>query len=229
MAIFELDAIKRDTHGSAAARRLRNKENMVPAVIYGGDSTPESISLNHDKIVVALSHEAFYSHVLTLNVDGKSEKVVIKALQRHPYKSKVLHADFLRVKANEKLIMNIPLHFKGAEEAPGAKEQNGVITHHINDVEVSCLPANLPEFIDVDISQMKLDDVLHLSHLKLPKGVEIVALGLGEDHDGPVVSIHEPRAAEEEPSEATAEGENDAKAEGTNAAKNEKSAEEKKD
>ncbi len=200
MAIsFELEAQVRQDKGKGASRRLR-RTDLVPAVLYGAGKEATPLQLDHNKVVTALQNEAFYTHILTLHVDKQPEKVILKDLQRHPYKPRIMHMDFLRIKADEKLKMHVPLHFIGAEKAPGVKE-GGNVSHLISDVEVSCLPANLPEFIEVDISGMKVDQLLHLSELKLPKGVELVALNHG--HDLPVASIHLPRA-EETPTAAAA-------------------------
>jgi large subunit ribosomal protein L25 len=201
---FELEAEVRSDIGKGASRRLRHT-NMVPGVVYGADQDPVSLTFNHDKVKTALANEAFYSHILTLKIGKKVEKVILKDVQRDPARPRVAHLDFLRIKADQKLHMHIPLHFIGEENAPGAKE-GGVFSHTMSDVEVSCLPANLPEFIEVDVSGMALNDVLHLTDLKLPKGVELVAFAHGsEGHDHPVVSIHIPRIIEEEVVEAAAE------------------------
>jgi large subunit ribosomal protein L25 len=194
---FELDAQVRDDMGKGASRRLRHA-NKVPAIVYGGGEEAVALTLDHNKTMNALSHEAFYSHILTLKINDKSEKVILKALQRHPAKPRISHIDFLRIRADQKLHMNIPLHFMGEEKALGV-EKGGAISHLISDVEVSCLPADLPEFIEVDVSNVDLDQTLHLSDLVLPKGVELLAFSHGvEDHDIPVVSIHIPRMMEEE-------------------------------
>lgn len=204
---FELDAEVRENIGRGASRRLRVADK-VPAVVYGAGEKPVSLVLDHNKTMHALSHEAFYSHILTINIGKKSEKVILKAMQRHPAKPRILHMDFLRVRADQKLHMHIPLHFKGEELAPGVKE-GGIFSHVISDIEVACLPADLPEFIEVDVSNMALNDVLHLTNIKLPKGVDIVALAQGvEGHDAPVVSLHVPKIIEEEVVEAASvEGE----------------------
>ncbi len=206
---FEFDAETRKDVGKGASRRLRHA-NLVPAVVYGGGEEAASLTLNHDKVVVALKQEAFYSHILTLKTAKKSERVVLKAVQRHPAEPRVLHIDFLRVRADQKLHMHIPLHFLGEEDAPGVKE-GGAFSHIMSDVEVSCLPDNLPEYIEVDLSNMALDQVIHLSDIKLPKGVELIAFAHGvEGHDLPVVTLHIPRIVEEEvitdAEEVTAEG-----------------------
>jgi large subunit ribosomal protein L25 len=204
---FELDAAVRIDIGKGASRRLRHA-NKVPAIIYGAGQAPVSLTLDHNKVSHALSHESFYSHILNLKIDSQGEQVILKAVQRDPAHPRINHIDFLRVRADQKLTMHVPLHFIGDEEAPGLGE-GGVVYHAISDVEISCLPANLPEFIEVHTSAMKLDETLHLSDLKLPEGVELVAFSHGvEGHDLPVVSIHKPRIIEEEVVEApAAEGE----------------------
>jgi large subunit ribosomal protein L25 len=194
---FELEADVRHDIGKGASRRLRHA-NKVPAVVYGAGQDAVSLTLDHNKVINALSHEAFYSHILTLKVDKKAEQVILKDIQRDPANPRVHHIDFLRVRADQKLHMHVPLHFIGDEKAPGLSE-GGVIHHAITDVEVSCLPANLPEFLEIDTSGMHLDETLHLSNIKLPEGVEIVALSHGaEGHDLPIVSIHKPRMIEDE-------------------------------
>ncbi len=194
---FEIDAEMRNDIGKGASRRLRHA-NKVPAIVYGAGEPAVSLTLDHSKIFQSLANEAFYSRILTLKISGKSEKVILKAMQRNPAKPRIAHMDFLRVRADQKLHMHVPLHFVGAEGAPGIKE-GGAFSHHVSDVEVSCLPADLPEFIEVDLSQFVLDQSMHLSELKLPKGVELVALAHGvEGHDSSVVSLHVPRVIEEE-------------------------------
>lgn len=193
---FELEAQHRNDAGRGASRRLRQNEQL-PAIVYGAGEAPVSLVLDHRKVVLALSHEAFYSRILSLKINGKSEKVILKAVQRHPAKPRVLHMDFLRIRADQKLHMHIPLHFIGEDKSP-ALEEGGVFSHGMNDVEVVCLPKDLPEFIEVDVSNMQLNDVVHLSHLKLPHGVELAAFAHGvEGHDLSVVSIHIPRIVEE--------------------------------
>lgn len=194
---FELIAEKRHTSGTGASRRLRRISNQVPAIIYGAGKTPLPIILSHDKFSNALKNQAFYSHILTLKVDGNQEKVVLKALQRHPAKPQILHADFLRVSATEKLTLQIPLHFVHEDTAPGVKIGGGVVSRLLNEVEVRCLPADLPEFIEVDLGGLELDQSVHLSQLQVPPGVELVAL-LHED-DKAVVSVHLPHVMKEEP------------------------------
>ena len=202
---FELAAEVRQDVGKGASRRLRHA-NKVPAIIYGADQAPVSLTLNHDHVVTSLANEAFYSHILTIKTGSNSEKVILKDVQRNPAKPRVMHIDFLRIRADQELHMHIPLHFIGEDKAPGLKE-GGVFSHVVSDVEVACLPASLPEFIEVDVSHMTLDQTLHLSEIKLPKDVRLTAFAHGvEGHDLPVISIHVPRIVEEEtPVEAAAE------------------------
>jgi large subunit ribosomal protein L25 len=190
---FEIEAVVRHDMGKGASRRLRRNEK-VPGVIYGGGKAAVSLTFEHKSLSKALQNEAFYSHILTLKTGTDSERVILKDVQRHPFKPRITHADFQRVRADEKLHMHVPLHFIGADEAPGAKA-GGLISHIENDAEISCLPDDLPEFLAVDISHMELDSILHLSDIKLPKGVELVALA--HENDKPVVSIHLPRVEEE--------------------------------
>lgn len=210
---FELNATIRSNVGKGASRRLR-RDDKVPAIIYGAHSAPQTISLEHNKINKALENEAFYTKILTLNVDGKSEKVVLKSLQRHPYKSKIAHVDFQRISATEKIIMRIPFHFVGADIAPGVKQAGGIVSHLMSQVEIRCLPADLPEFIEVDLSKLELNQTIHLSNLVLPKNVEIIALTHKEDK--PVATVYIPAAVEEEVAAPTVpvEGEAAATAEG---------------
>ncbi|HLB55977.1 MAG TPA: 50S ribosomal protein L25/general stress protein Ctc [Coxiellaceae bacterium] len=196
---FEFEAQARVASGKPAARRLR-REDKVPAIVYGTDKAPMPISLSHNKVIKALEHESVYSHILTLNIDKNPEKVVLKALLRHPTKPRIMHMDFLRINTKEKLTMRVPLHFLGEDKAPGIKDM-GVLSKLITHVDVSCLPADLPEFIAVDISGLKIGDSIHMSAIQLPANVAF-AHAIDHDHDQVVVSIHQPR--EEEPEETAA-------------------------
>ena len=201
MTDFTQNAEVRSDLGKGASRRLRRLASLVPAVIYGGDKAPQSITLVAKDFAKLLETEASYSHILSLNVGGTKENVLIKALQRHPAKGFVLHADFIRVVAGQKLTALVPLHFINQEGSVGVKQQGGEVSHTINDVEVSCLPKDLPEFIEVDMAKVELGQIVHLSDLKLPKGIELVALAHGSDL--PVANIHASRVAKD----ATEEGE----------------------
>jgi large subunit ribosomal protein L25 len=192
---FALNAEVRSDLGKGASRRLRRNVAMVPAVIYGGEKAPQSISLLAKELAKLLENEASFSHVLTLNVAGSNESVLIKALQRHPAKGYVMHADFIRVIAGQKLTAHVPLHFLNQETAVGVKTQGGEVSHTLAEVEVSCLPKDLPEFIEVDMAAVEIGQILHLSDLKLPKGVELVALAHGNDLA--VANIHASRVVKD--------------------------------
>ena len=192
---FTLNAEARSDLGKGASRRLRRLASQVPAVIYGGDKAPVSISLLAKEVAKLLENEAAYSHVIALTVDGAVETVVIKALQRHPAKGHVLHADFVRVVAGQKLTAHVPLHFLNQETSVGVKQQGGEVSHTISEVEVSCQPQDLPEFIEVDLAKVEVGQIVHLSDIKLPKGVELVALAHGNDLA--VANIHASRVKDE--------------------------------
>lgn len=189
MSDILLEAESRLDIGKGASRRLRRLENKVPGVIYGGDKKPHSIHLHHNKVIKALESEAIYSSIFDLKLDGKVERVILKDLQRHPYKPIVLHMDLQRVSATDVLVRMIPLHFTHEEESKGVKD-GGMVNHSMMQVEVRCQAKHLPEFIEVDLTDLGLDEVLHLSHLKLPKGVKLTADVADGSHDLPVVSIH---------------------------------------
>lgn len=194
---FKLNLVARADKGKGASRRLRRSE-MVPGIIYGGGKASAAVAINLKEITHKLENEAFYSHILDAVVEGGAvEKVVLKDLQRHPSKSRIEHFDLMRISATDKITMNVPLHFLGEDVAPGVKLQSGNVSHHAIDVEISCLPKDLPEYIEVDLSHLNVGDSVHLSDLKLPAGVTIVALTHGAEHDQPVASIHLPRSAKE--------------------------------
>ena len=186
-SVFEFIAEGRELSGTGGARAVRRQGN-VPAIIYGGTKAPEALVLNHNEVLKSLAHEAVYSHVLDIKIDGKTEQVILKDIQRHPAKARVLHIDFMRVNANEKLRVNVPLHFLNEEKSVGAK-QGGVTMHAMVDVEVSCLPSALPEFIELDLVGLDVGESLHLTDIKMPSGVELVALLQEGEHDHPVVTI----------------------------------------
>lgn len=208
MVDFALNARSRNEMGKGASRRLRRLAGEVPAIIYGGDSAPENIALGHDELNHALGNEAFYSHIIKLSVDSQSQDVILKDVQRHPAKQLILHVDFLRVDKDQKLTTRVPLHFINEESCHGVKMEGGVITHSLNELEIACLPADLPEYIEVDMVQVRLGEIVHISDLKLPSGVESVALAQGEDHDLPVAAVNKTRGtdADGEVGEESAEG-----------------------
>jgi large subunit ribosomal protein L25 len=192
--VFEFVAESRASTGKTAARASRRGGN-VPAVVYG-HGEPQMISLNHNEVVKHLAHEEVYSHILDLTIDGKTEKVILKGVQRHPAKVRVLHLDFLRIDLNDTIKVHVPLHFINEHSSVGGKK-GGVATHTRTDVEVSCLPAYLPEFIEVDLANLDIGHSIHLSELKLPANVQIVELTHGADHDVAVVSMQAAKVAAE--------------------------------
>jgi large subunit ribosomal protein L25 len=197
---FELVAEFRETQGKGASRRLRH-DGKVPAILYGGHTAARTLTLNHQKLLIMLENERFYSTILNLKVGDQTQAAILKDVQRHPYKNAIVHIDFQRVEENEKIRISIPLHFTGAAVSPGVKSQGGIVSHMRNETEVSCLPKDLPEFIEVDISGLSLNESIHLSQLKIPEGVVLVDLA---KEDVAVVAIHSPRAEEPEPTAAAA-------------------------
>ena len=195
MVDFVLNAQERSDLGKGASRRLRRNEGLIPAVVYGGEKAPQSLTLELREVSKLLENEAAFSHVITLNVGSAKETVLIKALQRHPSKGFVMHADFQRVVAGQKLTAHVPLHFINEATAVGVKVGGGEISHVISEVEVSCLPKDLPEFIEVDLAKVELGQIVHLSDLKLPKGVELVQLAHGNDLA--VANIHASRVKDD--------------------------------
>jgi large subunit ribosomal protein L25 len=199
---FEIAAEFRDgQQGKGASRRLR-RSGKVPAILYGGRIEPRQLVLNHQKLIQMLDNERFYSTILSIRVGSETQAAILKDVQRHPAKNQILHLDLQRVLDNEKVRMTIPLHFKGDTVCPGVKTQGGIISHLLNDVQVSCLPKDLPEFLELDMSQMNINDMKRLSDIPLPPGVELVDLAHGRDEA--VASIHHPRAEEVETPTAAA-------------------------
>ena len=177
---FEVIAQARAEQGSGASRRLRNA-GRVPAIVYGAGKDAQAVTLDHNSIYHALRVEAFHASVLSLNIDGQVEKVLLRDVQHHPFRQLVLHVDFQRVDPNAKLHIKVPLHFVNADVAPGVKLGGGIISHVANEVDVSCLPADLPEFIEVDLANLGAGQSIHMADLTLPKGVELVALHRGDN------------------------------------------------
>jgi large subunit ribosomal protein L25 len=205
VANFELDAVVRSDLGKGASRRLRHEQKVL-GVVYGGEEAATPIILEERHVKKALENDAFYSHILGLTINGKKQQVVLRDLQRHPYKPVVMHMDFLRVKTTDMINMRIPLHYHGEAECVGVLA-GGVINHHLIDVEIRCQVGKLPEHIDIDVSKLEIDQAIHLSELSIPAGAEIIMLTQGH-HDIPVASVHLPRQSkldeEEEAEEAAA-------------------------
>lgn len=191
---FEFDAELRTKTGKGDARRAR-REGKVPAILYGGAGEPVQLNLNHNQVSKRLENEAVYSHILTLKFEGREEKAILKALQRHPARPIIMHMDFQRVDEKAKLRVHVPLHFTNQEISVGVKK-GGVVTHALVEVEVDCLPQHLPEFIEVDLASLDVGGSIHLSDLKVPAGVEIHALMQGADHDLLVAAIHATRTSD---------------------------------
>ena len=195
MVDFTLNANVREDLGKGASRRLRRNADLVPAIVYGGNKEPQSISIAARELNKALENEAFYSSIIGLSIDGKVEEVLVKALQRHPAKPRVLHADFQRIVAGQKVTVHVPLHFINEDTCVGVKQEGGMVFRNLPEVEISCLPKDLPDFIEVDLQELKVGEALHLADLKLAEGLTIPSLALGEDHNLPVVTIMAQRTA----------------------------------
>jgi large subunit ribosomal protein L25 len=202
---FLVNAEPRTDYGKGAMRRLRIT-GQVPGIMYGAGIDPQAIHIKHSDISKQLENEAFYSHVLSININGISQKAVLKDLQRHPSKPKILHIDFLRVSDKQKINMNVPLHFIGEDIAPGVKTSGGLVSHQMTNVEIVCFAKDLPEFIEVDLSHLELNEAIHLSDLKLPNGVEIVGIEQGPEHDLPVARIHLTRGSDGDTASDEAQG-----------------------
>ena len=203
---FELNAEPREDKGKGASRRLRRLADQIPAIIYGGNLDPQPLTLIRKDLEKALENEAFYSHVLTIDVAGDRQKAILKDLQRHPAKDRVMHADFLRVDDKVAIKVHVPIHFVNEETSIGVKMQGGIVQHQLTDIEVQCLPGDIPEYIEVDMQDVETGQIVHLSDVTLPAGVTSVALSLGEDHDLAVASVLAPKGggAEDDLDEAPA-------------------------
>jgi large subunit ribosomal protein L25 len=206
---FTLHAKGRDDTGKGASRRLRRLAGEIPAIVYGGKKDPAKITLTHKDVAKALDNEAFYSSIVALDIDGSSEDVIIKDVQRHPAKKIILHLDFFRVSKTTVLQTKVPLHFINEDTCPGVKLGGGIVAHTMTDIEILCLPKHLPEYIEVDMAEVDIGDIVHISDIILPEGVESVALNLGSDHDLSVATINKPKAVEIE-EEIGAETDSDA-------------------
>ncbi|MEJ6476562.1 50S ribosomal protein L25/general stress protein Ctc [Pseudoalteromonas piscicida] len=196
MSDYKLDAEVRSDLGTGASRRLR-RADKVPAILYGAGKEAVSLTLDHNKVLKAQEDEGFYTHILTLNIGGESVEAILKDIQRHPYKPKLTHLDFQRVDASQKLHTKVPVHFINEEKAT---KGGNTIVHQLTEIEITCLPARLPEFIEVDVATLAVGETLHLSDIKLPAGVVSVELAKGADHDQAVVSVNAPKAAPAEES-----------------------------
>jgi large subunit ribosomal protein L25 len=201
MSEHNITAASRNDEGKGASRRLR-RTAQIPAIVYGGNAAPKSIQFDHEKIWIASQSEWFYSSILSLDLDGKVEKVLLRDMQRHPYKQQIMHLDFQRVNENEAIRVAVQLHFLNEDKSPAGKAAEVVVTHELTEVTISCLPKDLPEFLEVDLGQLEVGTIIHLSELKLPAGVEIPELKLGKEHDLAVVIAKHGKEEVEEATEA---------------------------
>jgi len=192
---FELAAEFRDTQGKSASRRLR-RAGQVPAILYGGGRDPRALALDHQRLLIALANERFYSTILAIRVGDVTQAAILKDVQRHPAKNQVLHVDLQRVLDDEQIRMSVPLHFTGEGGSPGVKLQGGMVSHLQNEVQITCLPKHLPEFLELDLSAMQIGEIKRLSDIPVPEGVELVELVHGNDE--PVATMHHQRSAEPE-------------------------------
>ena len=202
MAKIEVNAMPRSLQGTGASRRLRGQAK-VPGIIYGGEQPAQNIELDHNSLFHQLKQEAFHASILSMNLDGKKDRVLLRDVQMHPWRQQVLHVDFQRVSANKKIHMKVPLHFINADIAPGVKIGGGIVSHVMNEIEITCLPDDLPEFVEVDLQHLELGHSVHLADVKLPQGVESPQLVRGDD--AVVATVQIPRAlVEPEPEVAPA-------------------------
>ncbi len=202
MATIEVTAMPRSLQGTGASRRLR-VTGKVPGIIYGGEQPAKNVELDHNDLFHKLKQESFHASILSMIVDGAKERVLLRDVQMHPWKQLVLHVDFQRVSANKKIHMKVPLHFINADIAPGVKTGGGIVSHVMNEMDITCLPDDLPEFIEVDLQKLEIGEAVHLADLKIPDGVESVQLTRGDN--AVVATVQIPRAmVEPEPVAAVA-------------------------
>ena len=197
MADFELNAELRTDKGKGASRRLRRNADMIPAILYGAGKDPQSLTLAHKDIHKACENEAFFSHIITINAGGDSQQAIVKDLQRHPAKDRIMHADFLRIQMDQAITVEVPLHFLNEDSCLGVRQGGGNVSHNMTSIEISCLPGDLPEYIEVDIEHLDLGDAIHMSELRLVEALSIPSLQQGADHDHVVVSVNAPKRVEE--------------------------------
>ena len=212
---IEINAVLRDAKGTGASRRLRH-EGKVPGVLYGGKGDAKSIELNAKDLYMQFKHEAFHASILTLNLDGKKESVLLRDYQMHPVRNNIQHIDLQRIDENKKLSVKIPFHFLNEDVAPGVKLEGGVVSHIMVDVDISCLPKDLPTYIEVDLVNLSIGDSIHLSEIKAPEGVELTALS--EENDPIITSVSKPKVVVEETPVAAEGEEGEEGTEGTEAA-----------
>jgi len=223
---FDLIAETREDSGKGASRRLRH-QGKVPAIIYGAGRPPRPLTFDHNKVILQLENESFYSSVLNIKVGDKSQAAIVKDIQRHPARNQIVHMDFQRIVEDQVIRMNVPIHLLGADVAPGVKAEGGTVSQMRNDVEVVCLPKHLPEYLELDISELELDGLMYMADIPLPEGVEIPELAQEVDQVQPIVSIHiiKEEIIEDEVEEELLEGELPEGEEGEEGAEGEESSE----
>jgi large subunit ribosomal protein L25 len=195
---FEVLAEVREDMGKGSSRRLRRVAGQIPAIIYGGEKDPQPLTIIRKDLEKSLENESFYSHVLSINVAGKKEKAILKDLQRHPARNSVTHADFMRVDDKVAIKVNVQFHFINEESSIGVKQEGGLVQHQVTEMEILCLPADIPEYVEVDMQDIAVGQIVHLSDVKLPAGVTSVALALGDDHDLAIASVNAPKGGGDE-------------------------------
>ena len=206
---FVLQAELRTDTGKGVIRRLRRQADQVPAILYGAKEQPQALSISHKDLHRACEAEAFFSQIITIKAAGKKQEVILKDLQRHPAKDRILHADFMRVRMNQMITVEVPLHFLNESACVGVKQNGGIVSHNMTSVEIVCLPGDLPEYIEIDVQHLDIGDSIHMSELTLAENLSMPALQQGADHDHVVVSVHVPKKVEEI-EVAPAEGEEEA-------------------
>ncbi|MFT4824854.1 MAG: large subunit ribosomal protein L25 [Halioglobus sp.] len=211
---FEVIAVVREDMGKGSSRRLRRADGQIPAIIYGGDKDPQPLTIICKDLEKSLENESFYSHVLSINVAGKKEKAILKDLQRHPARNSVIHADFLRIDDKVAIKVNVQFHFINEDISIGVKQDGGMVQHQVTEMEILCLPADIPEFLAVDMQAVEVGQIVHLSDVVLPEGVISVALALGEDHDLAIASIVAPKVASDGEDEVVADADGEEEEEG---------------
>jgi large subunit ribosomal protein L25 len=204
---FEINAEVREDMGKGSSRRLRRLADHVPAIIYGGNKDPQPLTLIRKDLEKSLENEAFYSHVLTIKIGKGKEKAILKDLQRHPARNSVMHADFLRVDDKTMVKVHVPIHFLNEDTCHGVKVEGGMIQHQATDVEVQCLPGDIPEYLEVDMLNVETGQIVHLSEITLPEGVTSMALALGGDHDLAIASVNAPKGNADDDEDAAAPAE----------------------
>jgi large subunit ribosomal protein L25 len=205
---IELEAELRTDVGKGASRRLRRLADRVPSIMYGGEQDAIALTLQYNQLAKAMQQESFFSQIISIKTNGKAQQVVVRDLQRHPATERVQHIDFLRIRADRALQVQVPIHFINEEECVGVRTEGGAISHMVTDVEISCLPGDLPGFLEIDMLEVVLGTALHLSDIIVPEGVTIVALALEEPNDAQIATVQVPREiVEEEPELEAFEGE----------------------